>query len=203
MLLNFNRWFNKSKLYLCFFLSVIIWGMFGIQDSTWRNWEDASVFLTLILTFIVYYNGFWGEKNFKGIQHEKIGYFFLVIIGTLIGIVALLINALHYYFPQYISYEMPRFIVMPIILVISILLSYIDYQVGKNNYIFMMKLFYYSDLPIIITFLILSIYSILYMDSKELEPFYSGAIAFQMMISILLSSLFVDKDIIPNLSVEN
>ena len=42
--------------------------MFGYGHEPWKNWEVATVFLTLIYTGWFYYNGFFGKKHFIKIK---------------------------------------------------------------------------------------------------------------------------------------
>lgn len=199
MILDIKLWIEKSKLYLIFLISVILWGILGPSKKPWCNWQDASIILTLILTIIVYVQGFWGEKRFKSVAAKElgeIGLFFIIIFSVIVMTAGLLLNTAHEYYPKIIKIKLPIWAIMLLFLIISIVLSYIDFQVGKNDDISMMKLFYYSDLPIIATILILFIYSIIINGCEEMEPFFSGAIAFQMIISILLASLFKDDNIL-------
>jgi len=199
MEVNFNLWFKKGILYFIFLLLVILWGIFGMSKNKWCNWEDASIILTLILTIIVYAQGFWGKRKFKSVADRNFGVIGLFFIALLIVIVMcgiLLINSVHQYYPDVIKFELPRWAIMLSLFITSIVLSYIDYQIGKNDDTSMLTLFYFSDFPIIVTFFILFIYSLILSGDSVMHPFFSGAIAFQMIISILLASLLSNDEII-------
>lgn len=196
MTFNFTVWIRSSWLYLLFLLGVFAWGKWGVNVNPWKNWEDASIVLTLILTLIVYGTGFWGPTKFKKVELSKIGLFVGAFFIVFVMCAALVINTAHQHYPQKIPFELSRCWIILIFLIVSILLSYIDYQIGKKEDISMMKLFYYSDLPIIATILVLFIYSLIIKEDSVMDPFFSGAIAFQMIISIFLASFFTNEDII-------
>lgn len=202
MILDYNLWWKEGKLYLFFLLLILLWGFWGLNPNKWHNWEEASIFLTLILTGIVYREGFWGSKKFDSFPSEKIGTTVILIVLIFLFSLPLISNTLHHYFPKLpVAFEIPRCIIMSIILLISIILSWIDYQIGKEDDIFMIKIFYFSDLPIIVTFALLLIYSFIVNSNATIEPLFSGAIAFQMSLSIFLASIFSHQDIIKIITI--
>lgn len=203
MILDYKLWWTESKLYLFFLLGIVLWGLFGLNKNSCHNWEEASITLTLILTILIYAQGFWGPKKFQSVDFSKVGLFVIALLAVLITIGFLMADTIHQYFPNLVNIELPRWGIMALILFTSLLLSWMDYQIGKEDDIFMMKLFYYSDLPIIVTLIILLTYSIFNRNNHVVDPFFSGAIAFQMSISIFLASVLKHENILRIKSIFN
>jgi hypothetical protein len=169
--------------------------MFGISKEPWKNWEDASIFFTWIYTFWLYMDGFFKSKKFKGLAIETIGLIVLAVIVLLAVVVFLTFNLLHE-FNAKAFWETPRWVVMLALLLSAALFSYIDFLLGEEKRDYSSgynKIFYYSDLPITFAFIILFIYSLKMSANTMCDPFFSGAIAFQMMLSNFLWSFMDDK----------
>ena len=194
MKFNLRLYLKKSWHNILIMLITILYGFFGVSSCPWKNWELASVAVMLVYTLLLYADGFFISKHFEELTIPKLGLFLpaLVIIGFMLWF--LINNSFHEFFPTLTKYD--RWKIMGMLFLTSGILSWIDYEIGKKKNIRFIKIFYYSDLPITITFLILLIYSRFMKENQELEPFFSGAIAFQMMISIFLWSLFTDENIL-------
>ena len=64
---------------------------------------------------------------------------------------------------------------MVLLTVVTGLASYIDYLVGREGNPGYARLFYFSDIPITLSFFILSIFAFIQRSNVSLEPFFSGA----------------------------
>lgn len=186
--LNLKKYISRGdNIFVLIILALtVVWGFVGIAHEPWKNWEVAAVFLTFIYSCWLFANGFWIKRNFKGLPIGKTGVIVLSII--FLGIVSYSLA-----FNQY-----DRWKIMLLLFIAAMLCSITDYLLGnesKNNPTFngFNKLFYYSDLPITIAFGILFGYSLKMHGNEIMDPFFSGAIAFQMILSNFLWSFFDDK----------
>jgi len=194
MRFNLKLYIKKSWHNVLILLLTVLYGFFGVSCDPWKNWELASVVVILIYTLILYVDGFFISKRFKGLTMPKLGLFLPALATIALMLWFLINNSFHEFFPESMKYY-GRLKIMGMLFLTSGILSWIDYEVGKNENICFIKIFYYSDLPVTITFLILFIYSIVMNRNQKFDPFFSGAIAFQMIISIFLWSLFTDDNI--------
>ncbi len=191
------------------FIITIIWG-FGLFFETdilyWKNWEDACVFSTLAYTVLLYLSGMFGGK-FKGVIDlnkgvdlglylkvylkvylKKVGAIGLLII--FIGILAISIGKEKMVF---IDIPLGRIRIMLLYFLIS--LSYFGLNIilikidvpEKDEIVNSIK---YCDGPTCITFFVLFIYAYWLGSQKinelKIDPFFSGAIAFQMILSNII-----------------
>ena len=186
MELNFKKYISKGdNIFVLVTLAfTIVWGFVGTAHEPWKNWEVATVFLTFIYSVWVFANGFFIKKHFSGLPIEKTGVIVLSIFSLCVVTVIL------------VFFQFDRWLIMLLLFITAVLCSLMDYLLGKEEkecFSGFNKLFYYSDLPITIAFGVLLAYSIKMHDNKIMDSFFSGAIAFQMILSNFLWSFFDDK----------
>lgn len=179
-----NGFFGKTINEYC---SSTFWDFLNYWFSkiSWKNWENASVISTLIYAAFYYY------KLFRNPEYEKVKRAHLGLVGLFLFIITVL--------SVVSTIQMNRVIYMAIICAISGIYCYIDYKLKTGD----LELSYtttlkYSDIPVSIAFLILLIYSAIlnFTDPMELikmEPFFGGAVAFQMILSNIIWSFTDDK----------
>lgn len=194
---------NDNKFVLIILGLTIIWGMFGStflgifgpSKEPWKNWEDASIFFTMIYTVWLYFDGFFISAKFEGIGIKRTGLIVSACIALMAVVVLLIIDFIHR-LDLTTHLQFPRYFVMVLLLISAALFSSIDFLLGEENKDYSSgynKIFYYSDLPITFVFAILFLYSLMMNGNAICDPFFSGAIAFQMMLSNLLWSFMDDK----------
>lgn len=193
---------TSDRIALSILILVILYGIFstflpiGIGIKPEHNWENASLFTTFILTISLYINGYFSQKKlFKGITHYKLGIIgFLVLILVPAAIFLLGYNiAKNYLF-------IPRCWIMFILFVVALILSWIDLQIGQNTEVEKKysqrysTIFYTSDIPITFSLCILFVYSLFtkYLGYGDMDSFFPGAVAFQMLVSLFIWT-FVDN----------
>lgn len=203
MKLNTKKYFAKrSNLFVLAILSLtVIYGVFGFSKQLWKNWEDAAVFFTLVYTIFLYAKGFFikdrttNKATFEGLPLAKIGLIALGVIILAIVTTFQVFNVIHEFRPESL-FETSRWIIILLLFLMAAIFSWIDYLIGNaglpvsNDF---MRSFYYSDLPVTFAFGILFCYSVKMDGETNMDPFFGGAIAFQMMMSNFLWSFMDDK----------
>lgn len=194
MAFSTGKYLQHSKLSLFLLILGVGYGFLGVSEDPWMNWEHSSIGITFILTGIMYVDGFFLKKNFVNLDISKVGLMVLAIIAIVISSGVLVSHAAYEFDPNSkFSMSIARSIRMGVLLLSVIALSWIDYSIGKNGNPEYRKLFFYSDVPVSVTIGILFAFALVQGVNSGLEPFYSGAIAFQMMMSILIWT-FVSSD---------
>ena len=183
-----TTWYSFLSLLLA-----VIWGFFGGNGTPWHNWEGAAILFTFIITVVLFIDGFFGEQVYDLDSSDikdtikKIGIMALCVFAIAI-LTYILINNM--FFKDISSSRMSRSKIMFILFSIACIFGLYDSLLGryaKEKYIRgFQRAFYYFDIPTILAFGILFIYSFKVGDS--MEPFFSGAIAFQMILTIFLWS---------------
>ena len=195
-------WDKLSDRFSLFILAfVLLYGFFGkflpfdFNSNSASNWEDASITTTFIFTILLYIKGYFSgkEKLFEGFKVWKQGVIPILVLIVVISIIILIYNMFN-------GHKLDRRLNMLILFLITIILCWIDYQIGQNNNIKEVisrryhTIFYISDLPITVTLGFLLLYSVIIkiLAVENMDTFFSGAIAFQLLISLLLWS-FADN----------
>ena|ERR1051326_207988 len=176
------------------FIPPVLWGILKGDSSPWQDWEEGSVVMTITYAIIVYVKLFRDDEvDKKSILWVLPALFFISLAAVLSifgdGDISIKGHAL----------RSTRTWNMGLLFVGSFLFCVVDIILSRsgcyrNSYINSLK---FSDIPVTIAFLILLIYSWrIGRSSPELatlmEPFFGGAVAFQMMLSNVVWSFTDD-----------
>ena len=191
------------------FLASVAAGFLNLFDNKpnfWKSWEFSSVFATLVYTLFLYIFGFIQEE-FKGLPMKDIAI-------LLVGLICLFFITVITAFPSFslgsYSYKIERIHSLIVLTITSGLFWLLDYKISRKcENVDIKRSFHlskvYSDRPITIIFSIMTLYCA-YINFtiadpeqiKHFEPFFSGSIAFQMMISNLIRTINDDPIIEEN-----
>lgn len=179
---------------LFIFIPPVLWGILKGDPSPWQDWEEGSVVMTITYAIIVYVKLFRDDEvDKKSILLVLPALFFISLAAVLSIFGNSDITVKGYVFRSTRTWNM-GFLSLGSLLfcVVDIILSRSGRY--KNSYINSLK---FSDIPVTIAFLILLIYSWrISQSSPELatlmEPFFGGAVAFQMMLSNVVWSFTDD-----------
>lgn len=180
----------------CIVLSVT--KFFGYSKlSPWKNWEVGALGYTLIYTIILYIQGF-RKKYFKDVVGDM-GVLLGLSIAGLVFVFLLSGNEFFHIF----TFSFDRRLSMVFLLITTILFVALDFILFRalvhthptvsRAYFLSLK---FSDIPILIAFSFLAIYAFILgeaeIDSEHMDSFFSGTIAFQMMLSNIIWTLTDD-----------
>lgn len=170
--------------------------------DTWKNWEICAFVATLAYTYYLYRQA--TKKGAFECMPTKLVLlfgsgpvllFFLVLIG---------VNEVFHLF----TFNVDRFWGLFILTIIALMFSAADYALSKhlvsklpalsNSYHLSLK---FSDLPVFVIFFMLTLYALVlnlegHLD-KQMDAFFGGAVAFQMMLSNLIWT-FTDDAFLAN-----
>lgn len=185
-----------------------IFGLIGLTNifgfgglSPWKTWETCALGFTLVYTGYIYWKG-WKKGFFKNIDGG---------IALLLGIalMALLLvtlasgNELFHLF----TFHLNRPLIMVFLVITTALFVTVDFLLFKFLYsskpevskAYRLSLIF-SDIPITLAFIILTIYSVILNYQGKLEgmdAFFGGTIAFQMILSNIVWT-FTDDEFLEN-----
>lgn len=153
-------------------------------DEYFQGWEQACVYSTLIYTALIFVTGLLGDK-FEGVSRKQGVIISLLLFGVILCAISTLKEEL-----VFIEVSLNRTGLM--VLYCAISWCYLAVNIvlitanipEKDEIINSIK---YCEGPISLTFIILAIYALdLYCrqsDDPGINPFFSGAVAFQMILS--------------------
>ena len=188
------------------FIITIIWGFGGFSLKNdinyWKNWENACVFSTVFYTILLFITGLFGGR-FVGLIDLQVNADLkeflkehLKKVGTIVSsLIIIVIFAIFIGKENLLLIDIPlnRIELMALYFFISLLYLKINKILAKSNIPEkdeMKNSILYCDGPISFTFLILVIYAMVLGSQKindlGINPFFSGAIAFQMILSNII-----------------
>lgn len=190
-------WDNKIIMLLILFVIIIpFWK--GTSGNYGQIWENVSIVATIFYAFSLYLAGFYFKK-FEGLTEKEKGLIGIIVL-LLIPLISLpyIVGFLKIFFVNMDKLYNDYFLLsrsskMSILLIISILFAFVDYKMLKkandNKINFATNLFY-SDIPVSVAFATLLIYSLFIgnetIKKENLDHFFEGAIAFQMIFSNII-----------------
>jgi len=172
--------------------------LFGYSNlSPWKNWEISALGYTLIYTIIIYVEGF-RKKYFKSLVGDM-GVLLGLSVAGLFFVFLLSGNEFFHLF----TFSFDRRLSMVLLLITTVLFVALDFILFKalvhkhptvsRAYFLSLK---FSDVPILIAFSFLAIYAFILgkseIDKEHMDSFFSGTIAFQMMLSNIIWTLTDD-----------
>lgn len=180
------KWVQILAPFVVFGLT-IFWGFTLKNDEHCKSWEHACVYSTLIYTGLLFGAGLLGDK-FKGVNSRQ-------AIGISLLLFCIILFAISTLKEELVFFEVSlcRIIIMLLYFLIS--LSYFIINIvlikadipEKDEIINSIK---YCEGPISLIFIILFIYALDLGSQKindlGIDPFFSGAIAFQMILSNII-----------------
>lgn len=177
----------------------------GTEGNYGQIWEDVSIVATLFYAFSIYLAGFIFKK-FEGLDdwHKGlIGIIVLLIIplisiSYILGFLSIFSTRMDNLYNEYfILYRYGKMIVLLIVSLLFTLVDYIMLKKANNGKINFATNLYVSDIPVSIVFLVLLIHAIYVgnetIEKNNLNHFYEGAIAFQMIFSNIIWMYNDDK----------
>ncbi|MFM2224727.1 MAG: hypothetical protein RJA07_929 [Bacteroidota bacterium] len=180
---------NRFSLSCLVFCGVLGWSnFFGLSKlAPWKCWETCALGFTLLYTVYIYAQG-WRKKFFKELDGG---------IGLILGIAFILLLFVNLIsaneFINIFNFHLDRPWVMISLLSTTFIFVIVDFLLFKFLFIKQPKIssayllsLKYSDIPITLTFTFLTIYSFILKHENKLEQmdaFFGGTIAFQMMLS--------------------
>jgi hypothetical protein len=184
------NWKYIERAFVILLLGLAVAFGFKSSDKPWKNWEFAAVTATIIYAAVIYWKIFFD----RDVAPRR----------AILSIPALMFIM----WADWVSKNSGSTVVVMLLLSIgSSLFCLVDYLLmsGKSKYAASLKkTFKYSDLPVTLAFLILLAYSYSIKSNPKLtqtmEPFFGGAVAFQMMLSNFVWA-FIDEPILAKVSV--
>lgn len=184
---------KKNFIIVLFLIFGVLWGVWRGDPTPWNDWEEAAVGVTIGYAIFVY------AKLLK--ENAISGRRALLVVGALVCII--LAFSLSYFgeiaVKGHVVVRGTRPNILGWLFFGSLLFCYVDWLLAGGRYRdSYKKALKYSDVPVTIAFLILWRYSCSIQDNTKLadmlEPFFAGAVAFQMMLSNVVWS-FTDDPI--------
>jgi hypothetical protein len=173
------------------------------KAPAWKNWEFSALFSTLCYTIYIYYEAIFKKKildNIKGSWGFLLGFGFvsLLLLTLIEG------NEVIHLF----NFRMNIAWTLFVLVLITGVFSVIDYIFSKSLKDSMKAIshsyrlsFWFSDLPIFLAFTVLTIYCVILVASgnlsADMDAFFGGAIAFQMITSNVIWT-FLDRPFFAN-----
>ena len=201
------RTYLLKNFYIVFFIfGGLAWGMVKGDQHFWKDYEEASIVITIAYTIFLYVQ-MWRlnkvEKKALLLATPALffGMFFIGISGltSVLGELQLGTKS-----ASILSIDGNRQITLGLLCLGTLFYCIVNYSLskGQGNDVkqSFIKSLQYSDFPVFITFLLLWITTFALkekLDEDYVESFYGGAIAFQMIYSNIVWS-FIDDPIIEN-----
>jgi hypothetical protein len=171
-------------------LITVITILFGVLGTSWERWEVIAIAFTLLYTIWVYVDGFFLRKHLGNIKTENIGVIGLLLLGLLLlGYVTWRVTI---EVADVGAHLINRPTIMLCLFMSSLLFCILDGLLavnGKDYSESYKRLLRYSDLPICVAFFILFLYSLKIEKLPNMDAFFAGAIAFQMIVSNVIWTL--------------
>jgi len=192
-------WINKWP-WILFVLTVIL-GMtrfFNFSSlAPWKNWEVAALGYTIIYTGIIYFDGLM-KNYFNNIDGRIVALLFIPFLGLSFSFI-LSLGAYSHLF----NFTLDRRWSMCCLWITTFFFVVVDFILFKElssrlprvskAYLQSLK---FSDFPIFIAFAALTAYAFYIgkdeIDREHMDSFFSGTIAFQMMLSNIIWTLTDD-----------
>lgn len=193
---GFWGYVTKNLYFVAILIGMILWGWLRGGLKPWENWEHASIIGTMLYAAGLYMKLFLDNQlSGKKLALAVLAVGMLLIASGLSGIPDLSIGGKAIYTNSRTTTMFLLFVAASLFCALDGVFATHDgrYSVSYKNSL------KFSDAPITLAFLTLWLYS-MYVQSDQklaesLDPFFSGAIAFQMILSNFVWSI-TDDDII-------
>lgn len=189
------KYLQKNWYVVLLIILAIVWSIRRSSSKPWHDWEIASIVTTIIYAAIVYI------KLFRDNEIERKKLLLSVPALAVIGIAALMSGIEKLDVNGMTLFESSRTKTMGALFIGSCCFCAVDKLLGtpgSTTEQSFMKALKYSDVPVMLAFLVLWYYSWSIGSNPDvmaqMDPFFAGAIAFQMMLSNVVWS-FTDDDI--------
>lgn len=168
----------------------------GTNGNYGSVWEDASVFATVCYAVIIYTVGFFGGK-FTNLNDSFKGLIGIIVLVIIVLSLPFILGFLKLWFAEvgdlYSKVNLARTYKMLILVGIALLFFVVDLimlkkaDTDKINYATNL---YQSDIPVLIGLIVLCLYAFhigdQVIEDQNIDHFFEGAIAFQMIFSNII-----------------
>jgi hypothetical protein len=170
---------------LLMLIGAVLWGLYRGSDKPWKDWETASVRVTAVYALIIYLKLFLD----KDIGRIKLFLAFpalsLIWLATMISTSGELeINGRRLLVGSRANIMMLLWLGSSIFCILDLLLASEKNSKYRDSFKQSLR---FSDFPVMVAFLVLWYYAHKIQSKPSLaqmmEPFFGGAVAFQMMLS--------------------
>ena len=185
-----------SMLLLLFVIIFPFWQ--GSKENYGVIWEDVSIVATIFYAAIIYVAGF-AYKRFSGLSDGKkglVGFIILIVIPVfslpfIFGFLRMFSTDCLEIYNQYLSFaRTTKLILLIIVSVLFLIVDLIMLNKAPDSKINYATNLYVSDIPVLIGFVVLLLYAFYigdaYIEENNLNHFFEGAIAFQVMFSNII-----------------
>lgn len=197
-------------LLLFVFLSTtrMCWCNWGMRRERYKNWETCALLFTFTYTIYLYVKNRKKFKNVMGWPAMFLGVAPLALMFTTI------ISASGHLEVGGVRVEIHRPEIMVALVVTSLLFVVVDLilfrslkaKYPKDSNAFWLS-FQYSDFPILVAFILLTIYAFALGEDEikrdHMDAFFAGAIAFQMILSNIIWTVTDDPLVEPGSGLDN